>query len=92
MSNQDEDEVEDELEAMEREVAGVPSLPAAPNVIKEDMPNVPQETPAERAKRRELILQWNEEERLVMMSLRNGLRCKRSKVGRRLFPSGFRVT
>ena len=53
MSNQDEDEVEDELEAMEREVVGVPSLPTAPNVIKEDMPDVPQETPAERAKRRQ---------------------------------------
>lgn len=52
MSNQDEDEVEDELEAMEREVVGVPSLPDAPSVIAEDMPDAPQETPAEKAKRR----------------------------------------
>jgi charged multivesicular body protein 6 len=31
MSNQDEDEVEDELEALEREVAGMDNLPDAPN-------------------------------------------------------------
>lgn len=31
MSNEDEDEVEDELEAMEREVSGVAALPDAPN-------------------------------------------------------------
>ncbi|KIX04771.1 uncharacterized protein Z518_05641 [Rhinocladiella mackenziei CBS 650.93] len=31
MSNEDEDEVEDELEAMEREVSGVSALPDAPN-------------------------------------------------------------
>ncbi|EXJ81984.1 hypothetical protein A1O1_08052 [Capronia coronata CBS 617.96] len=31
MSNEDEDEVEDELEAMEREVSGVNALPDAPN-------------------------------------------------------------
>ncbi|KAK5054654.1 hypothetical protein LTR84_001545 [Exophiala bonariae] len=31
MSNEDEDEVEDELEAMEREVSGVAALPNAPN-------------------------------------------------------------
>jgi charged multivesicular body protein 6 len=30
MSNQDEDEVEDELEALEAEVNGVPELPTAP--------------------------------------------------------------
>ena len=52
MSNQDEDEVEDELEAMEREVVGVPSLPDAPSVVKEEMPDAPRETPAEKAKRR----------------------------------------
>lgn len=52
MSNQDEDEVEDELEAMEREAAGVPSLPDAPTVVREDLPDVPQETPEEKAKRR----------------------------------------
>lgn len=52
MSNQDEDEVEDELEAMEREVVGVPSLPDAPTIVKEEMPDVPQETSEEKAKRR----------------------------------------
>lgn len=52
MSNQDEDEVEDELEAMEREVAGVPSMPDAPNVVKEEMPDAPQETPEEAQKKR----------------------------------------
>lgn len=52
MSNQDEDEVEEELEAMEREASGVPSLPDAPSRIQEDMPDAPQETPEERAKRR----------------------------------------
>jgi len=31
MSNEDEDEVEDELEAMEREMTGVSALPDAPN-------------------------------------------------------------
>ncbi|KAK4547280.1 hypothetical protein LTR36_000935 [Oleoguttula mirabilis] len=56
MSNQDEDDVEDELEAMEREVGGasaVPSLPNAPSGVMEDeLPDVPQETPAQKAKRR----------------------------------------
>ena len=56
MSNQDEDEVEDELEAMEREVGGanvVPSLPNVPSgIIEGELPNVPQETPAQKAKRR----------------------------------------
>lgn len=51
MSNEDEDEVEDELEAMEKEA--VSSLPEAPNGIQEDVPDVPVETPAERAKRRQ---------------------------------------
>nr|POE54897.1 charged multivesicular body protein 6 [Quercus suber] len=55
MSNQDEDEVEDELEALEREMAGVtPQLPDAPNVIREDLPDVPQETLADKAKRRRM--------------------------------------
>ena len=52
MSNQDEDEVEDELEAMEREVAGVQALPEAPNGIHETMPEVPQETPKQKQERR----------------------------------------
>ncbi|KAK0291432.1 Vacuolar protein sorting-associated protein 20 [Friedmanniomyces endolithicus] len=56
MSNQDEDEVEDELEVMQREVSGV-RLPSAPSSGLEDadevkLPDVPQETPAQRAKRR----------------------------------------
>jgi len=44
ISNEDEDEVEDELEAMEREVAGVEALPDAPTktvVGKETLPEVP---------------------------------------------------
>ena len=52
MSNQDEDEVEDELEAMEREVSAVPSMPEAPNVVKEEMPDAPQETPEEAQRKR----------------------------------------
>ncbi|KAK0274091.1 Vacuolar protein sorting-associated protein 20 [Friedmanniomyces endolithicus] len=56
MSNQDEDEVEDELEVMQREVVGV-RLPSAPSSGLEQagevkLPDVPQETPAQRAKRR----------------------------------------
>ncbi|KAK3672285.1 Vacuolar protein sorting-associated protein 20 [Recurvomyces mirabilis] len=56
MSNQDEDEVEDELEAMEREVSGV-KLPSAPNgnlaeQQQLDLPDAPTETPAQKAKRR----------------------------------------
>jgi charged multivesicular body protein 6 len=43
MSNQDEEEVEDELAAMEREVVGVPSLPDAPSGVKDDLPAVPSE-------------------------------------------------
>jgi charged multivesicular body protein 6 len=42
MSNQDEDEVEDELEALEAEVNGVPILPNAPVAQ-------PQFTPEEKA-------------------------------------------
>ena len=56
MSNQDEDEVEDELEALEREVGGtttVPSLPNAPSGVMEgELPDVPQETPVQKARRR----------------------------------------
>ena len=56
MSNQDEDEVEDELEAMEREIGGantIPSLPNAPSGVMEgELPDVPRETPAQKAKRR----------------------------------------
>jgi charged multivesicular body protein 6 len=42
MTNQDEDEVEDELEALEAEVNGVPALPDAPVAQ-------PEFTPAEKA-------------------------------------------
>lgn len=54
MSNQDEDEVEDELEAMEREVGGaVPSLPNAPsNIVERELPDAPQETSEQKARRR----------------------------------------
>lgn len=44
MSNEDEDEVEDALEAMERELAGVEALPDAPNrtvVAEGTLPEVP---------------------------------------------------
>lgn len=55
MSNQDEDEVEDELDALELEVVGVKQiLPDAPSVMKGEMPDVPQESPAEKARRRRL--------------------------------------
>lgn len=56
MSNQDEDDVEDELEAMERNVSGktaVDSLPNAPSgVVEGELPDVPIETPEQKAKRR----------------------------------------
>ena len=43
MSNQDEDEVEDELEALEREVNGITNLPDAPkqSVVVEPLPDTP---------------------------------------------------
>ncbi|RMY35186.1 hypothetical protein D0865_13975 [Hortaea werneckii] len=56
MSNQDEDDVEDELEAMEREANGkaaADSLPDAPSGVMEgELPDVPSETPEQKAKRR----------------------------------------
>lgn len=58
MSNNDEDEVEDELEDMEAaQRQKTQKLPDAPDIMKEEMPDAPrdvpvQETPAERAKRR----------------------------------------
>lgn len=51
MSNEDEDEVEDELEAMAREAQGVSSLPDAPSITKNELPDAPQESPEERIKR-----------------------------------------
>lgn len=52
MSNQDEDEVEDELAALEAEVAGrnKVDLPSVPGM--EPLPQAPTETPKERAQRR----------------------------------------
>lgn len=41
MSNEDEDEVEDELLAMQREANGVPAMPDAPTRVQEPMPDVP---------------------------------------------------
>ncbi|GAB1739416.1 hypothetical protein NU219Hw_g4375t1 [Hortaea werneckii] len=56
MSNQDEDDVEDELEAMEREANGktaADNLPDAPSgVVEGELPDVPSETPEQKAKRR----------------------------------------
>ncbi|KAM3415649.1 hypothetical protein BST61_g9168 [Cercospora zeina] len=55
MSNEDEDAVEDELEAMEREqrqAQGVPSMPGAPKVTAGELPDAPAESPEERAKAR----------------------------------------
>ena len=45
MSNEDEDEVEDELLAMEREANGVPAMPDAHTSVQESMPNVPADDP-----------------------------------------------
>ena len=53
MTNQDEEEVEDELAAMEREVTGVSALPAAPNVVQEDLPDAPDEVPMSKVEERE---------------------------------------
>lgn len=51
MSNQDEDEVEDELDALEAEVSSV-KLPDAPTKMPEESQKVKEETPRERARRR----------------------------------------
>ncbi|OCK94562.1 charged multivesicular body protein-like protein 6 [Cenococcum geophilum 1.58] len=51
MSNQDEDEVEDELDALEAEVSGV-KLPDAPTKMPEESQKVKEDTPRERARRR----------------------------------------
>ncbi|OCK76014.1 charged multivesicular body protein-like protein 6 [Lepidopterella palustris CBS 459.81] len=51
MSNQDEDEVEDELDALEAEVSGV-KLPDAPTDKLPENEQVKEETPRERARRR----------------------------------------
>jgi charged multivesicular body protein 6 len=63
MSNDDEDAVEEELEAMEREreaaVAAsrpqnVPSMPDAPKITAGELPDAPAETPEERQRARRL--------------------------------------
>lgn len=64
MSNEDEDAVEDELEAMEREAQraqGVPSMPDAPRITAGEMPDAPAETPEERQKARRLARAAREE-------------------------------
>ena len=48
MTNQDEDEVEDELEALEREMAGVTKLPSAPTM--EILPDAPTQVPEDKKK------------------------------------------
>ncbi|EMD01316.1 hypothetical protein BAUCODRAFT_29762 [Baudoinia panamericana UAMH 10762] len=55
MSNHDEDEVEDELDALEREVNGPAVLPNAPDGVlrSEVLPDAPTETLAQKAKRRQ---------------------------------------
>lgn len=52
MSNEDEDEVEDELEALEREARGVPSMPDAPSVTNGELPDAPRASPKERMEAR----------------------------------------
>ena len=54
MSNQDEDEVEDELDALEAEVTGVAKMPDAPKIIPEgaEEVEVKQDSAKERARRR----------------------------------------
>ncbi|SMQ46352.1 unnamed protein product [Zymoseptoria tritici ST99CH_1A5] len=50
ISSEDEDDVEDELEAMEREARGVQSMPDAPSLTKDELPNAPDALPATREK------------------------------------------
>jgi charged multivesicular body protein 6 len=57
ISNQDEDEVEDELEALEAEVTGVP-LPAVPTT----------ELPSEVKKQKQLARRLEREQRTAMLA------------------------
>jgi charged multivesicular body protein 6 len=50
LSNQDEDEVEDELEALEHELAGPVRLPDAPTAVLPE--NIPERDPEVKAKER----------------------------------------
>jgi charged multivesicular body protein 6 len=56
MSNQDEDEVEDELEALEAEVNGAPALPnvpvAQPQLTPEEKAQIAKDRAARRARER----------------------------------------
>jgi charged multivesicular body protein 6 len=47
MSNEDEDAVEDELEALEREAGILPKMPDAPTITNGEMPDAPQTLPTE---------------------------------------------
>jgi charged multivesicular body protein 6 len=47
MSNEDEDAVEDELEAMEREAGLLPKMPEAPTITNGELPDAPQSAPTE---------------------------------------------
>ena len=62
MSNQDEDEVEDELEALEREVSGV-KLPDAPDKQPEYTPEQKAQIARDRARQRARERATKEEER-----------------------------
>lgn len=52
MSNEDEDEVENELEVLEREARGVSSMPDAPSVTKNELPDAPKVSPKDRIEAR----------------------------------------
>ncbi|GAB7325462.1 hypothetical protein MBLNU13_g09479t1 [Cladosporium sp. NU13] len=64
MSNEDEDEVEDELLAMEREANGVPAMPDAPTRVQEPMPEVPSSDP-QRAREKERAQQRRQREAIA---------------------------
>lgn len=64
MSNQDEDEVEDELEALEAEISGV-KLPDAPSQELEVQQTAPAETARKRAQRRAKEQEEEEEPQMV---------------------------
>jgi charged multivesicular body protein 6 len=64
MSNQDEDEVEDELEALEAEVSGV-KLPAVPSQELEEPSEERAETAKERALRRAREREAEEEPQMI---------------------------
>jgi charged multivesicular body protein 6 len=48
ISSEDEDEVEDELAAMEREARGIHSMPEAPSLTKDELPDAPNAVPQTR--------------------------------------------